>query len=90
MRNKKYNGWKNWATWEADNWLLSNKEEDYKVSCYFIESKLSKSNKIVMLTLLFESLCKDNPSLKAEFKDELKNIDFREIITNHLLDNSIR
>jgi len=65
--NKKYNGWRNWATWNAYN-VLTADEETYN---WAINCKSKECLKRVFAQTKY----------KEDFKKENHNIDWNELLT---------
>ena len=73
MDNEKYNGWKNWATWNVSLWFNND---------YFLYTQMRKAKSPHDLKVIFNTeydLFKD-----FEGKDkEIENIDWQEIWDNN-------
>lgn len=90
MCNDKYNGWRNWETWNCNLWF-DNYFADDAANMYAMAEDESEA-----ITLL-ESLIEDTiteylvPDSEASFKDDVLNmvlsaIDFREIAEHYISD----
>ena len=92
MRNRPYNGWTNWETWNFKLWL-DNSEDSYKAIMYLAEEVSERANAKNDLAKELESLANDLLEESVVFEtgffndicnSAIKLVDFYEIAESYL------
>ena len=92
MRNKNYNGWTNWETWNFKLWL-DNSEDSYKAVMYIAEELYGRDNDKNDLAKELESLanelCEETLRFETGFfadicNSAIKEVNFYEIAEAYL------
>ena len=92
MSDNRYNGWRNWETWNCNLWFDNFFVED-AANMYAMAEDANEA--IVLLESLIEDTITEYlvPDSEASFKDDILNmviaaIDFREI-AEHYMDDTV-